>query len=652
MTRHCHTNGLVHHHLNDHDLNDHDLNDHDINDNQGYSALVVVNTPALDDSGVSHAVEHLVFRRSAAFNQAESLFQLTALTDLAINASTHCNVTYYHCHSQNEQSYLLGLNYLLNGLLAPTFTEQDLRQETAYDKVYGVINRELTLQQTNEQLRQQAAANRSDTSAQRCYQYGGDIELVSQLTLADVTRYHAQYYQAHKMSLVTANIKVKEVADILHSIENELEKSSVDRSTINKSFHEPNTAERSICYQAKTMFDSTEYETDKKLIRWWINCDFFNYFSSNYQSLKQLINKVNAQLLPLDYNLNKQQKFPLDIIAPVAFSEEYLSHHLTCFILNTPNKEGMDSSKPQEGNRHKFSSSILPLYAYYQKLTSELTSPLAEQSTLAIYSPKNIKVEPKLLGKGVVHRLYKSAKSLKEESGKQQSRPLVNLTQVDNTLVENTLVSTLENTLVKNLPESLLGSLSEKSTLLKKHKHRTLPALFSHLVKESQQKNTLKKGQKSEGFDENHCLLILKVNKEEQDLAVIVSFIISAYPTFLAARIQGHCYATAAQYLEENQQLVLYSAFDVTPSLRIETMKAALLTLSKDKRFIKASLSLAKSKARLYLNASCNDACNDNCNSDFKNSFEGGFKSDVKEGDHKTVYVEAVTAFISSKLVA
>lgn len=61
-----------------------DLQQHNMTTQEGFGALIVVDTPALDDSGVSHAVEHLVFRRSAAFGQPESLFQLTALTDLSI----------------------------------------------------------------------------------------------------------------------------------------------------------------------------------------------------------------------------------------------------------------------------------------------------------------------------------------------------------------------------------------------------------------------------------------------------------------------------------------------------------------------------------------------------------------------------------------
>ena len=94
-----------------------------------YSGLFVVKTPALDDSGVSHGVEHFVFRCSAQFPQPESLFQLTALTDLTINASTQHDLTYYHCHSSCQQTFLLGLHYLWCGLTQPQFLTPDFRQE-------------------------------------------------------------------------------------------------------------------------------------------------------------------------------------------------------------------------------------------------------------------------------------------------------------------------------------------------------------------------------------------------------------------------------------------------------------------------------------------------------------------------------------------
>ena len=52
------------------------LQQHNITTKKGFAALIVVDTPALDDSGVSHAVEHLVFRRSAAFAQPSLYFSL------------------------------------------------------------------------------------------------------------------------------------------------------------------------------------------------------------------------------------------------------------------------------------------------------------------------------------------------------------------------------------------------------------------------------------------------------------------------------------------------------------------------------------------------------------------------------------------------
>lgn len=127
-TIHCHKNGL---------------SQLDFRNNDGYCALFIVHTPAVDDSGVAHAVEHFVFRRSKAFDDPSSLFQLTALTDLSINASTMSNVSYFHCQSRCQLTFNLGLRYLLNGLLAPEFLKDDLCKEIYDGANRGVIYREL-----------------------------------------------------------------------------------------------------------------------------------------------------------------------------------------------------------------------------------------------------------------------------------------------------------------------------------------------------------------------------------------------------------------------------------------------------------------------------------------------------------------------------
>ncbi len=41
-------------------------------------------------------------------------------------------------------------------------------------------------------------------------------------------------------------------------------------------------------------------------------------------------------------------------------------------------------------------------------------------------------------------------------------------------------------------------------------------------------------------FDVQHCLMSVYVKPLEENLAIITRFIISAYPSFLAARVQGH----------------------------------------------------------------------------------------------------------------
>ncbi len=528
-----HTNGLQH---------------HNINDEQGFSALIVVNTPALDDSGVSHAVEHLVFRRSAAFNQPESLFQLTALTDLSINASTHYDVTYYHCHSQCQKTCLLALNYLLNGLLAPAFEAQDLAHEIYHDDCYGVINRELTPQQANQQGNRQnnlqSVIARSDTSAQRCYQYGGDIELISQLTMADITRYHAQYYQAQKMHLVTGNIEPTLVASLLESI---------DDRTKNGTPYCPK------------VLPKADFCNNRQLVRWYIDEEFYTYFSTNHKSLSHLIEGLDAQLISPQYNLNNDQEFTLDIIAPIKVSEAVLTKAIIGFIL----KQFTDKNLEEHQQVNKFSPEIIRLVKYYQTLEHDVISNLAKQPTQSLTEQAVC-----ALGNGIVYPLLK--KPMSKYQQKSMSKPL----------------KPVENHLIKQLSYSLV----EEQYQQYKYKHRTLPAIFSPLLIQAQQQLVSRQRNVAGVFDTEHCLKLINLKEKEKILATLTSFITNAYPTFLASRTQGHCYSITSQYLVESHQLILYSAFDVAPDYRLTVIIESLKTLCKDLSFISAALPLAKAK--------------------------------------------------------
>jgi hypothetical protein len=97
-------------------------------------------------------------------------------------------------------------------------------------------------------------------------------------------------------------------------------------------------------------------------------------------------------------------------------------------------------------------------------------------------------------------------------------------------------------------------------------------------------------------YDQHNALWLIKISKKEQAIANITSYILSAYPAFIARRCEGFCYAIQALTIEDSAYLAIYSAFDVAPVEQINTISPCLLTLSEDMAFISQSLALAKIK--------------------------------------------------------
>lgn len=514
-----------------------DLQQHNMTTQEGFGALIVVDTPALDDSGVSHAVEHLVFRRSAAFGQPESLFQLTALTDLSINASTHCNKTYYHCQSQSLQTCLLGLNYLLNGVIAPVFVAQDLQHEIYHGDCYGVMHRELSFQQ----FQQQRVIDRSDTSEKRCYQYGGDIELISQLNQQDVSGYHSTYYQAHKIQLITGNIEPTLVASLLESIK----------------YTDPVRAP----YVPKVLPNNTHYEGDKQLLRWWIDSQFYTYFLNNYERLCLLIKSYDSELVLPQVNLNNKQQFALDVIAPNGCCEQALSGALAAYVLKNAEEIGTKERTQQ----YKFSPEITHLFNCYEALNPNSAMNLV---------PKSKKHTMPIVGRGEAYLLQK--KPIIKQVKNNKPIPLLP--------VKNTVLT------------QLLEPLNEDKYQRSKHKHRPLPSIFTPLLLEAEEQLKPYQNKTAKVFNQDHCLILIKICQKEAKLGILTSIVMNAYPTFLSSRTQGHCYSIASHYIAEHHHLVFYSAFDVAPSLKLTTITEAMQMLSQDLQFITTCLPLAKRK--------------------------------------------------------
>lgn len=435
--------------------------------NEGYSALFVVNTPVFNDSGVAHAVEHMVFRGSKAFPQPESLFQLNSLTDAKINASTLANTTYFHCQSQCSYTFMLAINYLLNGLFYPVFTAEDVRCEVHEGSKQGVIYRELLgAELENTKSRQKAILdNKKEKNIDKNeFCYGGTSASIGKLSLNDISSFHQLYYQASNITLVTANADIEQISALISLLPKQ---------------QQPDTAKQ-----------------------------------------------VNVTLTS---------------------------------GMNHPANEN------DEHHQKKYSPTIKQLMAIYH---------------LWLQDPYYQEIDDYRDIESTSKALVCNTDRLAERDQSKLISPLVSLS---NKLIKKAINYSAVNNDIKNLVNKTI-----------------LPQLFSKLYQQT--KKQLKANELNHhknlayASDQQNGLWLTKIADTDQQLATITSYIISAYPRFLAARCQGHCYAIQALAIEDSAFLAIYSAFDVDPNTRLKEIPLGLLKLSQDKHFISMSLALAKVK--------------------------------------------------------
>jgi len=440
-----------------------------VSNSDGFSALFVVNTPVFDNSGVAHGVEHMVFRGSIAFPQPETLFQLTSLTDAKINASTFANKTYFHCQSQCAHTFILAVNYLLNGLFNPVFNAEDLPCEIHDGNDKGVIYQELIASEQAEQKSTKKCFNNKNDKNN--FFYGGISASIGDLSLNDLTDFHQRFYQASNITLVTANADIEQISYLITLLPK----------------------------QSKQIQAHTQGNAQKRTQE----------------------NKSNE---------HHQKKYP------AAINKLITHYHLW---LHDPYYQEVENYK-EVTQTERFSASN----------TDSLT--MLPHSNLI---PFWVTLSNKL---------------------------------VKNTINEQTIDAGI----------SLMD--------IKKPANKTLlPNLFSKLCLQAKKQLTINdlSQNKANGHqnhvgvsDQRNALWLTIIGANEQILATITSYIISAHPKFLAPRCQGLCYATQALTIENSAYLAIYNAFDVNPNTRLKEVPLCLLKLSQDKNFISMSLDLAKIK--------------------------------------------------------
>ena len=500
--------------------------------NEGYSALFVVNTPIFDNSGVAHGVEHGIFRRSLAFENPETLFQLTALTDAKINASTFADTTYFHCQSPCEYTFNLAIEYLLNGLFSPVFDEEYLNGEVYDGKDKGVIYRELIgiehTKSNNEIKEKKEISETSEIEGE--FNYGGVSSTIGDLTLKEIRAFHQRFYQASNITLVTANADVENISALISRLSVPVSQAQTSQAQNN---------------QSHSLKDKANAEIKK---------------TSNNRGNNNKAEHYQAKYSP-------------------AINTLINAYSLT---LKTPNDLRFEQYKSVEN----------------ETLTVDIKGQVKAESKL------NLKLKPK----SKIIQIEKAAQTAKAGV----IAPLVSLADKisDAVNAEQTFDTSAEISVGSSADTSPLKRSKAESA------SQPLPKLFTSLCLEAKQQFVLNHSAKKNltskelsqkqkpkehtkavsVYDQNNALWLIKISKKEQAIANITSYILSAYPAFIARRCEGFCYATQALTIEDSAYLAIYSAFDVAPVEQINTISPCLLTLSEDMAFISQSLALAKIK--------------------------------------------------------
>ncbi len=500
--------------------------------NEGYSALFVVNTPIFDDSGVAHGVEHGVFRRSLAFENPETLFQLTALTDAKINASTFADTTYFHCQSQCKSTFNLVVEYLLNGLFSPVFNEEYLNGEVYDGKDKGVIYRELIgiehTKSNNEIKEKKEISETSEIEGE--FNYGGVSSTIGDLTLKEIRAFHQGFYQASNITLVTANADIENISTLISRLSVQVSQAQASQAQNNQNHSLKNKANAEIKKTSKNRGDNNETE---------------RYQAKYSPAINTLIN----------------------------------AYYLT---LNTPNDLRFEQYKSVED----------------EALTVDIKGQVKAESKL------NLKLKPKskiiqiekaaqTAKAGVIAPLVSLADKISDAVNAEQTFDTSAEISVGSSAVTSPVKRSKAESASQPLPK-LFTSLCLKAKQQFVLNHSANKNLTSkELSQNEHQKNHTKA---VSVYDQHNALWLIKISKKEQAIANITSYILSAYPAFIARRCEGFCYAIQALTIEDSAYLAIYSAFDVAPVEQINTISPCLLTLSEDMAFISQSLALAKIK--------------------------------------------------------
>ena len=257
-------------------------------------ALFVVPTPTVDDSGVAHLCEHLVFRTSAAFPEAHNLFALTALTACKVNASSRNNESLFYATAPDSETLAKLIHYLYAGLQNLEYSDMTLAQERD-----GVIFQELTFLEAQPEYQNMIRMWRDDSRLHKYYHWGGYTDTIVHLSLKDVQSYKRQYYRPELIHLYTSGISEDLLVQSLQEIRsiNTLDPAQAITST-RTTFTPPLDS----YYPKLYNFERSHVQ----LLSWWLPVELHRFCLDNLARWRKQFPE-----LWIEEHLNQNQKFAI-----------------------------------------------------------------------------------------------------------------------------------------------------------------------------------------------------------------------------------------------------------------------------------------------------------------------------------------------------
>ncbi|ACA86529.1 insulinase family protein [Shewanella woodyi] len=550
-----------------------------------YNAVFFIKTPSYDDSGLTHALEHLVFRRSIDFPHLSTLFQLTSLTSASINASTLDEYTCFHCTSDNRYDFELALEYLIHGILSPVITQDDLTKEVYDGNQCGVIFQELKGCERKPAHLEQMQILRGDTAPQRIHCYGGVSNTLGQLTLGSIIEYHQTHYQASKIELFTVLPDNYEIAQLHGLLDKALTRLSQSKLSAKADLSTSVAKSDASAHTSSKKGEAQTYqESPEKIYTWWLDSGYLNLILAQFDELVALVDKAGTKILAISTDFNNLQQFALRVISrpnQIQQTQESLLHYLSTQNLEPTIPDRRNPRYPEQiNNIIQFHTLRNTHFKVKQcNLLEQLKQPPLSSLLAHIQSNRKQKQEH-----NEAPTLNASLKKVFSSVHEPLAIPSA-ICQGQLKHYESKTSSAVNGYCKQSKLPQPLHTLYLKLNQSKENEHS--PAFNVNVTKASQAKS------------EEHWICSVPINDVNQLTAWLTSFVLGASSLFLQPRLNGECYSIASLYRDDTKELILYSAFDINTSSRGETVSSSLQGIAEETTFIADALTLAKRKLQM-----------------------------------------------------